>query len=243
MQIPIGSEADLKGVVDLVKMKGVVWQNEDLGAKFEYIDIPADLKEKADKYRKDLVEAAVEQDEKLMESYLDGKEPSEADLIKCIRKGTLSFNFVPITTGSAFKNKGVQPLLDAVIDYLPSPKDIGSIEATKINSEEKLQMKFDDNEPFSALAFKVANDPFVGSLTFIRIYSGKLQAGTSVYNSSKEKSERVGRMLLMHANSREDIKEATTGDIVALAGLKHTITGHTLCDEKKPILLRTYGIS
>jgi elongation factor G len=172
-----------------------------------------------------------------MEAYLDGKEPSDEDLRKCIRKGTLSFSFVPITTGSAFKNKGVQPLLDAVIDYLPSPKDIGSIEATKINSEDKLEMKFDDNEPFSALAFKVANDPFVGSLTFIRIYSGKIQAGTSAYNSSKEKTERVGRMLLMHANSREDIKEATTGDIVALAGLKHTITGHTLCNENKAILL------
>ena len=218
-------------------MKGVVWQNEDLGAKFDYVEIPDDLKEKAQKYRQNLVETAVEEDEKLMEAYLDGKEPSEADLIKCIRKGTLSFNFVPILTGSAFKNKGVQPLLDAVIDYLPSPKDIGTIEATKLNSEEKLQMKFEENETFSALAFKVANDPFVGSLTFIRIYSGKLKAGTSVYNSSTEKTERVGRMLLMHANSREDIKEASTGDIVALAGLKNTITGHTLCDESKQILL------
>ena len=237
LQLPIGSESELKGIVDLVKMKGVVWQNEDLGAKFDYVDIPADLKEKADQYRKDLVESAVEEDEKLMEAYLEGKEPSESDLIKCIRKGTLNFSFVPITTGSAFKNKGVQPLLDAVIDYLPSPQDLGSIEGTKLESEEKVEMKFGDNEPFSALAFKVANDPFVGSLTFIRIYSGKLQAGTSVYNSSKEKTERVGRMLLMHANSREDIKEATTGDIVALAGLKHTVTGHTLCDEKNPILL------
>ena len=237
LQLPVGSEADLKGVIDLVKMKAVIWQNEDLGAKFDVVDIPDDLKEKANTYRKELVEAAVEQDEKLMEEYLDGKEPSESDLIKCIRKGTLGFSFVPITTGSAFKNKGVQPLLDAVIDYLPSPLDIGSIEATKLNSDDKLEMKFNDNEPFSALAFKVANDPFVGSLTFIRIYSGKIQAGTSVYNSSKEKTERVGRMLLMHANSREDIKEATTGDIVALAGLKHTITGHTLCNENKPILL------
>ena len=237
LQLPVGSESDLKGVVDLVRMKAIIWQNEDLGAKFDVVDIPDDLKEKANTYRKELVEAAVEEDEKLMEDYLDGKEPSNEDLIKCIRKGTLGFSFVPITTGSAFKNKGVQPLLDAVIDYLPSPKDIGSIEATKINSEDKLEMKFDDNEPFSALAFKVANDPFVGSLTFIRIYSGKIQAGTSVYNSSKEKTERVGRMLLMHANSREDIKEATTGDIVALAGLKHTITGHTLCNENKPILL------
>ena len=237
LQIPVGSEADLKGVVDLVRMKAIIWQNEDLGAKFDIVDIPEDLKEKSNTYRKELVEAAVEEDEKMMEAYLEGKEPSEEELMKCIRKGTLGFSFVPIITGSAFKNKGVQPLLDAVIDYLPSPKDIGSIEATKFNSEDKLEMKFDDNEPFSALAFKVANDPFVGSLTFIRIYSGKIQAGTSVYNSSKEKTERVGRMLLMHANSREDIKEATTGDIVALAGLKHTITGHTLCDENKPILL------
>ena len=237
LQLPVGAESDLKGVVDLVKMKAVIWQNEDLGAKFDVVDIPSDLKEKSEKYRKELVEAAVEEDEKLMEAYLEGKEPSETDLIKCIRKGTLGFSFVPITTGSAFKNKGVQPLLDAVIDYLPSPLDIGSIEATKLNSEDKLQMKFADNEPFSALAFKVANDPFVGSLTFIRIYSGTIKAGTSVYNSSKEKTERVGRMLLMHANSREDIKEATTGDIVALAGLKFTITGHTLCEEDKPILL------
>ena len=237
LQLPVGSEADLKGVIDLVRMKAIIWQNEDLGAKFDIVDIPEELKEKSNSYRKELVEAAVEEDEKLMEAYLEGKEPSENDLIKCIRKGTLGFNFVPITTGSAFKNKGVQPLLDAVIDYLPSPKDIGNIEATKINSEDKIKMKFDDSEPFSALAFKVANDPFVGSLTFIRIYSGKINAGTSVYNSSKEKTERVGRMLLMHANSREDIKEATTGDIVALAGLKHTITGHTLCNESKPILL------
>ena len=158
-------------------------------------------------------------------------------MIRCIRKGTLGFNFVPITTGSAFKNKGVQPLLDAVIDYLPSPKDLKSIEGTKLGSDEKVQMKFADSEPFSGLAFKVANDPFVGSLTFVRIYSGTLKSGTSVYNSSKEKSERVGRMLLMHANSREDIKEANAGDIVALAGLKYTITGHTLCGEDNPVLL------
>ena len=237
LQIPVGSEADLKGIVDLVKMKAIIWQNEDLGAKFDLLEIPADLKEKASQYRKELVETAVEEDEKLMEDYLNGKEPSEQDLIKCIRKGTLGFSFVPITTGSAFKNKGVQPLLDAVIDYLPSPEDLKSIEGTKLGSDEKIQMKFADNEPFSGLAFKVANDPFVGSLTFVRIYSGTLKSGTSVYNSSKEKSERVGRMLLMHANSREDIKEANAGDIVALAGLKYTITGHTLCEEDKPVLL------
>ncbi len=237
LQIPVGIEANLKGVVDLIKMRAILWKDEKLGAEFELVDIPEELKESANKYRKELVETAVEEDEKLMESYLDGKEPSESDLIKCVRKGTLGFNFVPITTGSAFKNKGVQPLLDAVIDFLPSPKDLGSIEGTKLGSEDKIQMKFSETEPFSALAFKVANDPFVGSLTFIRIYSGTIKAGTSIYNSSKEKTERVGRMLLMHANSREDIKEATAGDIVALAGLKHTITGHTLCEEDKPVLL------
>ncbi len=237
LQLPVGAESDLKGVVDLIKMKAIIWQNEDLGAKFDIVDIPSELKDKADQYRKELVEAAVEEDEKLMEQYLEGKEPSESELIKCIRKGTLGFSFVPITTGSAFKNKGVQPLLDAVIDFLPSPKDLGSIEGTKLGSEDKVEMKFNDSEPFSALAFKVANDPFVGSLTFIRIYSGTIKAGTSIYNSSKEKNERVGRMLLMHANSREDIKEANAGDIVALAGLKYTITGHTLCDEGKPVLL------
>ena len=237
LQIPVGAESELKGVVDLVKMKAILWKDEKLGAEFELVEIPEDLKEISKKYRKELVETAVEQDEKLMEEYLNGKEVSELDLIKCIRKGTLGFNFVPITTGSAFKNKGVQPLLDAVVDFLPSPTDLGSIEGTKLGSDEKVEMKFNNSEPFSALAFKVANDPFVGSLTFIRVYSGTIKAGTSIYNSSKEKSERVGRMLLMHANSREDIKEANAGDIVALAGLKYTITGHTLCDEKKPVLL------
>jgi elongation factor G len=237
LQVPIGIEADLTGVVDLVKMKAQVWKNEALGAEWEYKDIPDDLKEISQKYRTELVEMAVEQDEKLMESYLNGDEIKEDDLIKCIRKGTLNFGFVPITTGSAFKNKGVQPLLDAVINYLPSPIDIGSIKGTKPGSEDEVDMKFDDNAGFSALAFKVANDPFVGSLTFIRIYSGTIKTGTGIYNSSKEKEERVGRMLLMHANSREDIKEANAGDIVALAGLKYTITGHTLCDEDKPVLL------
>ena len=162
-----------------------------------------------------------------MEDYLNGKEISEKDLIACIRKGCLKFDFVPVLTGSAFKNKGVQPLLDAVVDYLPSPQDIGSIKGTIPGSDDELEMKFDDKSPFSALAFKVANDPFVGSLTFIRIYSGTIKSGTGIYNTSRDKEERVGRMLLMHANSREDIKEANTGDIVALAGLKYTITGHT----------------
>ena len=207
------------------------------GSTWEETEIPTDLKEITDKYRQELVETAVEQDEKLMESYLNGETIKNEDLIKCIRKGCLNFEFVPILTGSAFKNKGVQPLLDAVVDYLPSPKDIGSIKGTKPSSDEEIEMKFEDNAPFSALAFKVANDPFVGSLTFIRIYSGTVKSGTGIYNTSKEKEERVGRMLLMHANSREDIKEAHAGDIVALAGLKHTITGHTLSNENTPVLL------
>ena len=239
-QIPLGIEASLKGVVDLVKMKAITWKDENLGADFELIEIPEDLKDNANKYRKELIETAVEQDEKLMEDYLNGKEISEINLIKCIRSGCLKFDFVPILTGSAFKNKGVQPLLDAVVNYLPSPVDIGSISGTipgSKNKEAKVVRKFDDNEPFSALAFKVANDSFVGSLTFIRIYSGTIKSGTGVYNTSREKEERVGRMLLMHANSREDIKEANAGDIVALTGLKYTITGHTLSLEDKPILL------
>jgi elongation factor G len=237
MQIPIGVEASLKGVVDLIKMKAIVWKNEDLGAAWELTDIPDDLKDISNKYRQELVETAVEQDEKLMEDYLGGNEISEEDLIKCVRKGCLGFDFVPVLTGSAFKNKGVQPLLDAVVNYLPSPNDIGSIKGTKPGSEEEIEMKFEDSSPFSALAFKVANDPFVGSLTFIRIYSGTVKSGTGIYNTSKDKEERVGRMLLMHANSREDIKEANAGDIVALAGLKNTITGHTLADKETPVLL------
>jgi len=237
MQIPVGIEASFKGVVDLVKMKAVVWKEEKLGAEFEYVEIPNELQEQAKKYRKELVETAVEQDEKLMANYLDGKEISEADLISCIRKGNLKFDFVPVFTGSAFKNKGVQLLLDAVVDFLPSPKDLGSIKGTKPNSKDEIERKFEDNEPLSALAFKVATDPYVGTLTFIRIYSGTLKTATGIYNTTKDKEERVGRMLLMHANSREDVKEAHTGDIVALAGLKYTITGHTLSDEDNPIVL------
>ncbi len=210
---------------------------QNRGSAWELKEIPDDLKEISNKYRQELVETAVEQDEKLMEEYLAGKEISEEDLIKCIRKGCLGFDFVPVLTGSAFKNKGVQPLLDAVVNYLPSPNDIGSIKGTKPGSDDEIEMKFDDNAPFSALAFKVANDPFVGSLTFIRIYSGTVKSGTGIYNTSKDKEERVGRMLLMHANSREDIKEANAGDIVALAGLKNTITGHTLSDKENPVLL------
>ena len=239
-QIPLGIESSLKGVVDLVKMKAIIWKDESLGAEFELTEIPEDLKDITNKYRKELIETAVEQDEKLMEDYLNGKEITDINLIKCIRSGCLKFDFVPILTGSAFKNKGVQPLLDAVVNYLPSPVDLGSINGTNPalkDKDDKVVRKFDDKESFSALAFKVANDPFVGSLTFIRIYSGTIKSGTGIYNTSREKEERVGRMLLMHANSREDIKEAYAGDIVALAGLKYTITGHTLSEEDNPVLL------
>ncbi len=237
MQLPIGIEASFKGVVDLIKMKAILWKEEKLGAEFEYTELPSDLKAQAEKYRKELVETAVEQDEKLMDDYLNGKNISEDDLISCVRKGCLKFNFVPVLTGSAFKNKGVQPLLDAVVNFLPSPIDIGSIKGTKPNSKDEIVRKFDDKESFSSLAFKVATDPYVGTLTFIRIYSGTLKTGTGIYNTTKDKEERVGRMLLMHANSREDVKEANTGDIVALAGLKYTITGHTLSDEDNPVIL------
>jgi elongation factor G len=237
MQIPVGIESSFKGVIDLVKMKAVLWKEEKLGAEFEYVKIPNELQEQAKKYRKELMETAVEQDEKLMDDYLNGKEISESELISCIRKGGLKFDFVPVLTGSAFKNKGVQPLLDAVVDFLPSPKDIGLINGTKPNSKDEIERKFDDKEPLSALAFKVATDPFVGTLTFIRIYSGTLKSGTGIYNTTKDKVERVGRMLLMHANNREDVKEVNTGDIVALAGLKYTMTGHTLSDEDNPIVL------
>ena len=237
MQLPVGVESSFKGIVDLIKMKAVLWKEENLGAEYEYVEIPNELQEQAKKYRKELMETAVEQDEKLMDDYLNGKEISETDLISCVRKGCLKFDFVPILTGAAFKNKGVQPLLDAVVDFLPSPIDIGLIKGTKPNSKDEIERKFNDNESFSALAFKVATDPFVGTLTFIRIYSGTLKSGTGIYNTTKDKEERVGRMLLMHANSREDVKEANTGDIVALAGLKYTITGHTLSDENNPIVL------
>ncbi|MGE3769563.1 MAG: elongation factor G [Bdellovibrionales bacterium] len=237
LQLPIGSEADFKGVIDLVKMKAIVWEEESLGAKFREEEIPADLKAKADEYRAALVEMAVEEDDAAMEAYLEGKEPDVETLQKCIRKGTIGFKFVPILTGSAFKNKGVQPMLDAVVDYLPSPLDIGAVQGHKIDSEDTDTRQPSDEAPFSGLAFKIMNDPFVGSLTFVRIYSGKLEAGSYVQNTVKDDRERVGRMLLMHSNNREEIKEAYAGDIVALASLKNTTTGDTLCDPAKPIVL------
>eukprot|EP00850_Spirogloea_muscicola_P005652 SM000026S08901 [mRNA] locus=s26:305409:309416:- [translate_table: standard] len=239
LQLPIGSEDSFQGVVDLVKMKAIVWSGEELGAKFEYKDIPADLADQAAEYRAALVEAAVELDDAAMEAFLmEGQEPPEAELKKLVRIGTIGARFVPVLCGSAFKNKGVQPLLDAVVDYLPSPLDVPPMQGTDMDDAEKVvERKPSDEEPFSGLAFKIMTDPFVGSLTFVRVYSGVLTAGTYVLNSNKNKKERIGRLLEMHANSREDIKGARTGDIVAVAGLKDTITGETICDAESPVIL------
>jgi elongation factor G len=236
LQLPIGAEAGFKGIVDLVSMKALIWREEQLGARFDEEEIPAELRDQAGEYHTKLVEMAVEQDEKLLEAYLDGHPPSVDDLKRCIRKGATTFSFVPVLCGSAFKNKGVQPLLDAVIDYLPSPLDIPPVKGTDLKGNE-VERPADDKAPFAGLAFKIMDDPFVGSITFVRIYSGTLQSGTGVLNSVKDKTERVGRMLLMHANSREDIKEAYAGDIVALASLKISTTGETLCDPNHPVIL------
>jgi len=237
IQLPVGAESGFKGVVDLIAMKAVIWKDENLGADFETVEIPDDLKEKAQEYHTKLVDMAVEEDEKLLESYLEGTPPTVEQLKACIRKGAVNFRFVPVICGAAFKNKGVQPLLDAVVDFLPSPLDIPPVEGSKPHSEEKIVLPPEDNAPFAGLAFKIMDDPFVGSITFVRIYSGTVTSGTSVLNSVKDQRERVGRMLLMHANNREDIKEANAGDIVALAGLKNTTTGETLCDANKPVIL------
>ena len=236
-QLPIGTEADFIGIVDLVKMKALKWRDETLGAEFDVTDIPADMLAEAQEYRAKLVEQAVEQDDDALEAYLGGEEPDEATLNRCIRKGTISGKLVPVLCGSAFKNKGVQPLLDAVVEYLPSPMDVAAIKGVKMGSDEPIVRKCSDDEPFSGLAFKIMSDPFVGSLTFVRAYSGVLNTGTMVLNSVKDNRERVGRMLLMHANHREDVKEVRAGDIVALAGLKNTTTGDTLCDPQHPVVL------
>jgi elongation factor G len=238
LQLPVGVESDYKGVVDLVKMKAVIWRDETLGAQFDYVEIPAEMAEQAAEYRQALLDTAVELDDAVMERYLEGEEPDEATLKRCIRKGTIGGLFVPVLNGSAFKNKGVQPMLDAVIDFLPSPADLPAVEGTHPDrKDEQMTREAKDEAPFAGLAFKVMTDPFVGSLTFVRIYSGILNSGTQVLNSVKGARERVGRMLLMHANHREDIKEARTGDIIAIAGLKGTTTGDTLCDPQKAIVL------
>ena len=237
LQLPIGAESDFAGVVDLVRMKAIVWDDESLGATFHDEDIPADLQDKAQEYHDALIEQAVEVDEEAMEAYLEGKEITEDKLKELIRKGTCNLDFVPVLCGSAFKNKGVQPLLDAVVDYLPSPLDVPAIKAIDVKTEEEVDRPASDDAPLSMLAFKIMNDPFVGSLTFARIYSGKVESGQTLANTVKDKKERIGRMLLMHSNHREDIKDAYAGDIVAIAGLKDTTTGDTLCDPAKPVIL------
>jgi elongation factor G len=236
LYLPIGAESQLQGVVDLVNNRGIVWKDESLGAKYEFIEIPADLADKAADYRERLIELVVEQDDEIMEAYLEGNEPDVPTIKKLIRQGTIARAFVPVTCGSAFKNKGVQPLLDAVVDYMPSPLDIPPIKGVLPDTDQEDERPSSDDAPFAALAFKIMNDPFVGSLTFTRIYSGKLTKG-QVLNSVKDKKEKIGRMLLMHSNNREDIDEAFAGDIVALAGMKDTTTGDTLCDASKPIIL------
>lgn len=238
LQIPIGAEERFEGVIDLLKMKAIVWSGEELGAKFSYEDIPADLQDLSADYRAQMLETVVELDDEVMEAYLEGVEPDEDTIKKLIRKGTIAATFVPILCGSAFKNKGVQPLLDAVVDYLPAPPDLPPMRGTDPeNPEVIIERGANDEEPFSGLAFKIMNDPFVGSLTFVRVYAGKLVAGSYVLNSNKGKKERIGRLLEMHANSREDVKVAMAGDIIALAGLKDTVTGETLCDPDQPIVL------
>ncbi len=238
VQLPIGKEADFLGVVDLLKMKALVWKDETLGAEWEEQDIPADLQDAAAAAREEMLETAVEVDEALMEKYLEGEEPSVDELKMAIRKGTIGLDFVPVLCGSAFKNKGVQPLLDAVVDYLPSPLDVPPVKGSAPDDPEKaLERRACDDEPFSALAFKIMNDPFVGSLTFVRIYSGKVSRADQVLNSIKGRREKIGRMLQMHANHREDINEACAGDIIAIAGLKDTTTGDTLCAPSAPIVL------
>ncbi|MGQ0445744.1 MAG: elongation factor G [Beijerinckiaceae bacterium] len=237
IQLPIGSEADFKGIVDLVRMKAVIWQDEALGAKFADVEIPEDLKAKAAQYRHMLIEAAVELDDDVMAAYLDGLEPDVPTLRRLLRKAVHDIVFIPILCGAAFKNKGVQPLLDAVVDFLPSPLDREAIRGVDMETGADVVRLPGDEDPFSMLAFKIMDDPFVGTITFARVYSGHVLSGTTVLNSTKDKKERVGRMLLMHANNREDIKEAYAGDIVALAGLKDTRTGDTLCDLMKPVIL------
>ena len=238
MQLPLGAEAEYLGVIDLVKNKAIVWKDENLGAEFEYQDVPAEYLDQVADYRSRMIEAAIDFDDDAMEAYLeDGTEPSEEVLIACLRKGTIANALVPVFNGTAFKNKGVQPLLDAVVNLMPSPVDVKAIEGVAADGETEITRSNRDDEPFAALAFKIMTDPFVGTLTFVRLYSGVLNTGEGIMNTVKDKRERVGRMLLMHANSREEIKEAHAGDIVALAGLKDVTTGDTLADPAHPVIL------
>ncbi|MGA0186284.1 MAG: elongation factor G, partial [Ilumatobacteraceae bacterium] len=236
VQLPYGAEADYKGIIDIVKMKAVVWDGDEKDSKYKDIDIPAEYVDKAKQYRAELLELVAGEDEVLMEKYLETGDLDEADLRTAIRKGTLSFSFVPILCGSAFKNKGVQQMLDAVVDYMPSPLDIPAASGVKPDTEDVITRDADEKAPFSALAFKIVSDPF-GRLTYFRVYSGAISKGDEVYNSTKEKRERIGRLLLMHANQREDIDTALAGDIVAGLGFKEVTTGDTLCDRSNPIIL------
>ncbi|TDQ60211.1 translation elongation factor 2 (EF-2/EF-G) [Maritalea mobilis] len=237
IQLPIGAENEFAGVVDLIEMKALVWQGENLGAEWDVVDIPADLQDRAEEFREQMIEAIVEVDEEAMEAYLEGEMPSNDKIRELIRKGTVNVEFFPVLCGSAFKNKGVQPLLDAVVDFLPSPIDIPAIRGIEVGTEKEVTRKASDEEPLSMLAFKIANDPHMGTLTFCRIYSGVLEAGSGLENTVKEKKERVGRMFQMHSNSREQIQEAYAGDIVAIVGLKQTTTGDTLCASNSKVIL------
>ena len=237
VQLPVGVEARYAGAVDLISMKALLWKDETLGAEYVEAEIPADMTDAAQAARESLVLAAVEHDDAVLEAFLEGEEPDAAALRRCIRKGALAGAFVPVLNGSAFKNKGVQPLLDSVVDYLPAPSDVAAVEGVAPKTDEPVSRASADDEPFSALAFKIMNDKYVGSLTFARVYSGVLESGSAVVNTIKGKRERIGRMLAMHANHREDIKEARAGDIVALCGLKNTTTGDTLCDSAAPVVL------
>ena len=239
LQLPIGAEEKFSGVVDLVTMKAVVWEDESLGAKFHLEPIPAELQGQAEEYREKLLEAAADSNEGIMEKYLEGKEISEAELRRAIRQGTLSLKIVPVICGSAFRNKGVQPMLDAVVEYLPSPLDIPPVKGVEAGTNVPAERPAKDDAPFAALAFKIMTDPFVGTLTFFRVYSGSITTGSSVYNSTKTKRERIGRLLKMHANKREEIKEVYAGDIAAAVGLKTATTGDTLCDENRPVVLES----
>ncbi|WP_414833432.1 elongation factor G [Afifella sp. YEN Y35] len=237
LQLPVGAESDFKGVVDLIEMNARLWRDETLGAQWDDVEIPEDLRDRAEEWREKLIETVVELDDTVMEAYLEGNMPDNDTIRRLVRKGTCAVQFFPILAGSAFKNKGVQLLLDAVVDYLPSPVEVHAIRGIDPKTGEEVKRVSSDDEPLSMLAFKIMNDPFVGSLTFARIYSGKLESGASLMNTVKEKRERIGRMLLMHSNNREEIKEAFAGDIVALVGLKDTTTGDTLCDPVKPVIL------
>ena len=240
IQLPIGAEDQFKGVVDLVKMNARIWRDETLGAKYDDVEIPAALVERAKEYRDKLIEAVSESDDVLMEKYIEGQAITEAELRAGIRKATIAQKIFPVICGSSFKNKGVQNLLDAVVDYLPSPLDIPPIKGVAVdNPDQVLERKASDSEPFAALVFKIMTDPFVGQLCFVRVYSGKLNAGESIYNVSKGRRERVGRLVKMHANKREEIQEVLAGDICAAVGLKQVVTGDTICDENKPILLES----